>query len=517
MPILGELLKKSVLVTKLKQPKTAFEVQKSELKKILKKARNTEFGKYYHFEVIRNAFNFSHEKNYFHKIFKENIPIHTYNKIYKEWWHRTLKGEKDICWPGIVKYFALTSGSSESSSKHIPITRDMHAAIKNGGVKQMVTLQNFCDPKDILTKGVLMLGGSTDLFKKSHYYEGDLSGIMTGKLPFWVHYIYKPGKKIAKTRDWQSKLDKITQKAPEWDMGYVAGVPAWMLLLFERIIKVHGLNNIHDIWPNLQVYAHGGVAFEPYKNAFEKLLGKPLVYIETYLASEGFVALQFEKNKNMQLLIDNGIFFEFVPFDEHNFDEDGEILPGAQALLLDQVQQGKEYALLLTTVAGAWRYLIGDVVKFTDVKNAEIIISGRTKQFLSLCGEHLSVDNMNRAIILTQEKLNIGIKEFTVFGESYNGRFAHRWHIASDDTVNINLLKNTLDQYLKELNDDYKTERIEALAEIFVEVLPSHIFYQWLKMQGKEGGQNKFPRVLKGDKLKSWQHFLSQTNTITQT
>jgi hypothetical protein len=293
-------------------------------------------------------------------------------------------------------------------------------------------------------------------------------------------------------------------------MGYVAGVPAWMQLLFEKIIKENKVNNIHEIWPNLSVFAHGGVAFEPYKKGFEKLLGRPIIYIETYLASEGFIAFQHKPNSNMRLVLDNGIFYEFVPFDSQNFTEDGDLVDNPKTLLLNEVENNKDYALLITTVAGSWRYLIGDTIRFTDATTAEMVISGRTKHYISMCGEHLSVENMNNAIHQACEKMNISIKEFAVAGVAYQNMFAHKWYIGSDDKFDSNLLKKLIDSHLCELNDDYKTERISALKDIFINILPTQVFLDWLKSQGKEGGQTKFPRVLKKEKLADWEQFIKQ-------
>jgi hypothetical protein len=305
-------------------------------------------------------------------------------------------------------------------------------------------------------------------------------------------------------------LDEVTKKAPDWDIGIVVGVPAWIQILLEKIIAYHGLKNIHEIWPNLRVYVHGGVSFDPYRKGFEKLLGRPIYYIETYLASEGFIAYQsYPRRRSMKLVLNNGIFYEFVPFEEKNFNANGEINPDAETLLIDEVEEGKEYALLLSTCAGAWRYLIGDVIKFVSIEESEIIITGRTKHFLSLCGEHLSVDNMNKAIELVSNEMNISIKEFTVAGIPYGSLFAHHWYVATDDKVDKKLLKERLDFHLKQLNDDYSVERSAALQEIFVDAFPTQVFYDWMESKGKAGGQNKFPRVMKNAQLDEWVSYLS--------
>jgi hypothetical protein len=280
----------------------------------------------------------------------------------------------------------------------------------------------------------------------------------------------------------------------------------------ELIIKRYNLNTIHDIWPNLAFYVHGGVHFEPYKQSFDKVLAKPLTYIDTYLASEGFLAYQNVQNSSsMKLNIGEHIFFEFVPFDEKNFDSDGEIVSDPETLMIHEVEEGKDYALLISTSAGAWRYLIGDTVKFTNKDKCEIIITGRTKHYLSLVGEHLSVDNMNKAIQLVSEALHISIPEFTVTGEPHGNFFAHHWYLACNDNVNTEQLRFLIDDKLKELNDDYAVERKSALKDVFVDILSEEDFLAFMRTKGKMGGQHKFPRVLKGKMLKDWQAFLQET------
>jgi hypothetical protein len=270
------------------------------------------------------------------------------------------------------------------------------------------------------------------------------------------------------------------------------------------------LKNIHEIWPNLAVFCHGGVAFEPYKKGFEKLLARPLIYIETYLASEGFIAYQDRQDyKGMRLVTNEHIFFEFVPFDEKNFDADGNLHKNAETLLIHEVEEGRDYALLLSTTAGAWRYLIGDTIRFIDLERSEIIITGRTKHFLSLVGEHLSVDNMNRALQLASEEMNVVIPEFTVAGVPHDKFFAHHWYVASDDHIDSEELRKRIDEKLKELNDDYAVERKSALRDVWLDVLPESSFMEFMRLKGKIGGQHKFPRVLKGKILEDWQKFIA--------
>jgi hypothetical protein len=478
------------------------------LKKLLKKARFTEFGQAYHFDqILLNKLIIEN--------FQQHVPIYDYSKIYKDWWHKTLEGKPDICWPGKIKYFALSSGTSESASKYIPITNDLMRGNRTIMIKQLLTLRTYHDiPVKSIGKGWLFIGGSSDLQKGPGYYAGDLSGITAKKVPFWFTPFYKPGRKITRTRDWNKKIEAIVEQAPNWDIGFIVGVPAWIQMCMEKVIERYKLNTIHDIWPNLAFFVHGGVSFEPYKKGFEKLTEKPLTYIETYLASEGFIAYQDRQYaKGMRLALSEHIFFEFVPFNEKNFDQNGNIVENPEALTIDQVEEGKDYAILLSTTAGAWRYMIGDTVRFVDKSRSEIIITGRTKHFLSLVGEHLSVDNMNKAVQLASEELNICIPEFTVAGVPHGLFFAHQWWLACDDQADAELLRQKIDTKLMELNDDYAVERKSALKDVYIKMLPESTFMEFMRLKGKLGGQHKFPRVMKGKMYEDWIRFL-ETGTV---
>ncbi|MFM9007988.1 MAG: GH3 auxin-responsive promoter family protein [Bacteroidota bacterium] len=505
MPILASIIKKGIeLRHKIRlSERTPSFYQRKELKKLLRKSQYTLFGQTYQFTNILSSRNFVNK-------FRATVPVHDYNRIYASWWNKCLHNAVDVTWPGKVKYFALSSGTSESSSKHIPVTNDMVKSIQRTSIRQIISLGGYQGlPADLFSKGILMLGGSTHLHQQGSYFEGDLSGITASKIPFWFQHFYKPGKQIAKEKDLNTKLDEIVSNAPQWDIGILVGVPAWCQLLIEKIIAQYNLNTIHDLWPNLTIYVHGGVSFEPYRKSFERLVARPLTYIETYLASEGFNAYQDEQdNRSMKLVLNKGLFFEFVPFNEENFNGYGELVRKPKTLLNDEVKAGEEYALLLSTCSGAWRYLIGDVIRFTDTVKAEIVITGRTKHFLSLCGEHLSVDNMNKAVELVSDTLNITINEFCVAGISHGSLFAHKWYIGTDDNVDPELLRKHLDDHLKILNDDYRVERGSALKEILVEVLPLHVFMNWMEKRGKIGGQNKFPRVMKNAAFEEWEDFV---------
>jgi len=509
MALLGNLIARSLEVRKKFHLPVASPIvyQRHTLRQLLERGQYTAFGKHYGFNNI-----LSREVD-FVKAFRDRVPVYTYNEMYKQWWYRCREGEENVTWPGKVKYFALSSGTSESASKHIPVTQDMIRSIKKVGFKQLYSMTDFKVPAAAFGKGILMLGGTTSLFERGEYYEGDMSGISAKNMPRWMSaMLYKPGQRISKRPKWEDRIRLIVRNARKWDVGTICGVPAWVQIVLEQVIKYHNVKNIHEIWPNLTIYIHGGVSFEPYRESFKKLLGRPIKFIETYMASEGSFGFQARPGvPGIKLVLNAGIFFEFVPFTSENFDEDGNPKAGANTLTIDEVQENTDYAVMISTCSGAWRYVIGDVIRFTNAKEHEIIITGRTKQFLSLCGEHMSVDNMNKAIDTVSKKLKITIREFTVEGLRYDTLFAHRWYIGCDDpTVNAEEVRRLLDETLCDINDDYAVERTSALKEVFVEILPSNVFYDYMHNKGKVGAMNKFPRVIKGQQLQDWLNFIEK-------
>ena len=509
-PLLGTLVKtaaelKNIPVEYKQKKLKPIKAQEKELKKLLRKAQFTDFGRQYHFTDILLSKNVMEG-------FRKNVPVFDYNKMHDEWWYRALEGEHNVSWPGKIKYFALSSGTSEASSKYIPITRELNSKITKASIRQFASAVRYDFPVEFYNRGVLMIGGSTDLSysRKGGYYAGDLSGISAGRIPKWFEFFYKPGQRISKIKDWSEKLDEMVKAAPTWDIGVIVGVPAWVQILLERIIKEYKLKTIHDIWPNLAVYVHSGVAFAPYEKSFEKLFGKEVIFVESYLASEGYIAYQVDlKKRVMQLLLDNGIYFEFVPFNEENFDENGNIVEHPKTLLLSEIEENTDYAILLSTCAGTWRYLIGDTIKFLNKERCEIAITGRTKQFLSITGEHLSQDNMTQAVDLMANDLGVNITEFTVAGIKHETMYAHHWYLGTDDPLDPQVAIKKIDEYLCKLNDDYAVERTEAIKELFVDVLPTKVFYKFMEEKiGKWGGATKFPRVLKGQRYEMWVEYL---------
>ncbi len=506
MTVAGKLVKKGIsLVQQLDQSKPSpAQLQRRALQLLLKRAEKTAFGRHYGFEQALNAARPE-------EVFRERVPMHDYNRMFGEWWRRALAGEADVSWRGEVKHFALSSGTSEAASKYIPVTADMRRSMRQAALRMFSCLPKYGLPPSFYTREWLMIGGSASLQDLGHCYAGDLSGINASTPPMWIRRYYRPGTRIARISDWDERTEAIARMAPHWDVGVLTGLPSWVQLTLERVIEYHGLKHIHEIWPNLRIFVSGGIAFEPYRKSFEELLGHPLIYQDSYLASEGFIAFQARPGTSaMRLQLNNGLFFEFVPFNEENFDEEGQLRPNARALTIEEAEEGQDYALLLSTCSGAWRYLIGDTIRFADKGRCEILITGRTRHFLSICGEHLSVDNMNQAIRRTEGLLNARINEFTVSGVKADTHFAHRWYIGCEPGIAHDILAKVLDEQLKSVNDDYAAERSAMLRAPQVNVISPKLFYEWQRHNGKMNGQSKFPRVMKGEQLAEWENFVME-------
>lgn len=506
MAIIGKIVKKVVDVSSnLSSEESPIEAQKSVLEKLLEKGKATAFGKHYNFSKILE----SPDKE---KAFSDAIPLHDYNKMHEEWWKQQVEGKEDISWPGKTVYFALSAGTTGSSSKRIPVTDDMLTAIRETGIKQALVLPEFDLPEEFFQSNVLMLSSSTNLKEHNDHLEGEVSGISASNIPFWFRGFYKPDIEIASIDDWDKRILEIAKKAPEWNIGALSGIPSWIELMLKKIISYNNLDNIHDIWPNLSVYTTGGTAFGPYRKSMEKLLARPLVYLDTYLASEGFLAYQKRPSDNMAMALsyDTGIYFEFIPFEEQYFDENGAPLPDAPVLKLKEVEEGKDYALIISTVAGAWRYSIGDTIKFTDTENSEIIITGRTKHFMNVAGSQLSVNQMNEALREIEEKRGVSIPEFTMSAVKKEEKFIHRWYLGLDTEKELapEKISAELDEILQNNNKSYRGARKKALAGVEVKIIPKDLFYAWSEQEKKKGGQIKTPRMMKEEQFENWESFV---------
>ncbi len=508
MAIIGEVIKGGIqLLGNFQKKKNHTENQAQVLEKLLRTAQYTAFGRNFNFEKILQQKDVALE-------FKQKVPFYDYDKINTEWWHRVQEGKSNITWIGEPDYFALSSGTTGKESKRIPITKDMLESIRNAGLKQVMSLKNFDLPADFFQKDILMLGSSTDLEqRKDGKLEGEISGISASNIPFWFQSFYKPGKAIAQIDDWDERVEKIAKNAKQWDVGALSGIPSWIELMLEKVIDYHNLENIHQIWPNLQVYTSGGVAFGPYEKSFKALTGKPVQVIDTYLASEGYMATQVRPETDaMQLNTDNGIYFEFVPFEPDYIDGNGALKQGVPSLGIDEVEEGTDYVLVISTVAGAWRYMIGDTIQFTDVEKAEIKITGRTKFFLNTVGSQLSVNKMDDAMRQLEKEFDTEIREYTIAAvKDEKGDFYHHWYLGTKLDADTKPVAQALDEYLKTANKNYKVARGKALKGVKVDMINPELFYDWNDHQKKKGGQVKMERVMGEEKFKAWQQFISET------
>ncbi|OIQ22681.1 GH3 auxin-responsive promoter family protein [Lacinutrix sp. MedPE-SW] len=506
MEIIGNIIKGAINLKDALTPSVnPIEAQEKVLKNLLETAKDTQFGNYYNFQNILESRNIT-------KVFSQTIPYFDYNKINEQWWSKLHDGEENVTWPGTPNYFALSSGTTGKTSKRIPVTDAMLSAIKQAGIDQVTALSNFDLPAEFFTKEAMMLGSSTDLIEKEDHLEGEISGITASNIPSWFKGFYKPGEDIAKIDDWDKRVETIAKRAKQWDIGALSGIPSWMELMLKKVIDYHNLENIHDIWPNLQVYTSGGVAFGPYKKSFNALLGKPVTVIDTYLASEGFLAFQARPETTaMQLVTNGGIYFEFVPFKPEYINQDGSLKDNAPSITLKDVELDQDYVLIITTVSGAWRYLIGDTIEFTDVEKAEIKITGRTKFFLNTVGSQLSVNKLDDAIRYLEEEFETTIPEYTLCAKRFDDGFYHSWYLGSESLNQDNTkIVEALDGYLKNANKNYKVARGKALEGVKVTVVKPEVFADWSGANKKKGGQVKMERVMGEDKFKEWETFVNK-------
>ena len=502
MPIIGNIIKGFIDVRDtFAGEKNPVEEQREVLSNLLKKAKDTAFGKHYGFDEILMTENPA-------AVFAEKIPYHDYNKISEEWWQKLHEGDTDVTWPGSPDYYALSSGTTGKTSKRIPVTEAMISSIRDAGIEQVYALSNFDLPPDFFEKGILMLGSSTDLQEVDDHKEGEISGISASNIPNWFRGYYKPGEDIAEIDDWDERVQRIAEEAKNWDIGGLSGIPSWMELMLQKVIDFHGVDHIHKIWPNLQVYTSGGVAFGPYEKSFNALLGKSITVIDTYLASEGFIAFQARPETDaMQLVTDGGIYFEFVPFKPEYINQDGSLVDSAPAVTLSEVELEQDYVLIISTVAGAWRYIIGDTIAFTDIERAEIKITGRTKFFLNTVGSQLSVNKLDDAVQYLEEEFSMQIPEYTLCAKRIEGDFYHCWYLGTQEEKDNLKLAKALDDFLKQANKNYQVARTKALEGVKVTTVKPNVFHDWNGRNKKKGGQVKMERVMGEEKFAEWEEF----------
>jgi hypothetical protein len=465
------------------------DVQFEWFRRLMNAARDTEWGKKYDYAGISRV-----------DQYRERVPVSDYEAI-KPWIDRLRKGEQNLLWPEEIRWFAKSAGTTGDKSKYIPVSEDSLEECHFKGGKDVVSIYCNNNPDTLMFEGKgLTLGGSHQIseFDNDAYY-GDLSAILIQNAPFWAQFIRTPNLSIALMDEWESKIDQMAKVTSEEYVTTVSGVPSWTLILLKKILEQTGKTDLKEVWPGLELFIHGGVSFLPYREHFKKIIpSHEMRYMETYNASEGFFGIQDSNDSDdLLLMLDYGVFYEFMPLDQLGIEH-------PQTLLLDQVVLDTNYAIIISTNAGLWRYLIGDTVKFTSLSPYRIRISGRTKSFINVFGEELMVDNTDHALIIACQKTGALISEYTVaplFLENDNAA-AHEWIIEfTSPPDNIEYFCEVLDNALKSLNSDYEAKRYHGLVlrEPIIHHAPQGTFYKWLKLRGKLGGQNKVPR-LSGDR-----------------
>jgi len=464
--------------------KYPIDVQEELLLKLLHKAKNTEVGKSYNFSKFTT-----------YKDFAKNVPIQQYESI-EPLIERARKGEQNIFWPTPIKWFAKSSGTTNAKSKFIPVSDEALEDCHFKAGKDMLCLYFNNNESAQLFKGKgLRLGGSSAVYEDNNSFFGDLSAIIIENMPFWADFSSAPKQEIALMGEWESKIEAIINETIDEDITSLVGVPSWMLVLLNRVLEKTGKNNILEVWPNLEVYFHGGVNFNPYREQFKKIIPKEdFKYYETYNASEGFFAIQDVNDSfDLLLMLDYGIFYEFIPMD--TFEGENSI-----AIPLSEVVLNKNYALVITSNGGLWRYLIGDTVKFTSLEPHRIRITGRTKHFINVFGEELIIENAENALKQACLKTESEISEYTVAPIFMKGNKSggHEWIIEFRKKPEcIHNFTEILDNTLKDINSDYEAKRYNnlTLALPKINVAEEGLFYNWLKENGKLGGQHKVPRL----------------------
>lgn len=459
------------------------DIQHDQFLQLIAKASKTIISAEYDYKSIKN-----------HSTFAERVPVRDYVD-YHPYIERMLNGEKNVCWPGKVKWFAKSSGTTDSKSKFIPVTDDALQKCHYMGAKDCVIAYIASHPQSQMLKGkCLTLGGSKEISNVSRGIQtGDLSAILIGNSPFWSDFVKTPIRDIALLAKWEEKLEKITTATINENVTSLAGVPSWFLILLKHVLEVTGKNNLHEVWPNLELFMHGGINFTPYRNQYKQLCPKGINFMETYNASEGFFGIQTEEGEDMRLMLDYGIFYEFVPLSEVGN-------PYPQARTIDNVELDTDYAVVITTNGGLWRYMIGDTIKFTSLKPHRFIITGRTKHYINAFGEELMIANAEYGLRKACEATNSEIREYTAAPVFMNisTQGCHEWLIEfSKEPNSIQQFADELDKALREVNSDYDAKRYKniTLAAPKITLARNNLFYDWLKSKDKLGGQNKVPRL----------------------
>ncbi len=460
-----------------------YEVQHLVFVELISKAAKTEWGRKYDYASIDSI-----------KKYQERVPVSTYEELFP-YFERILKGENNLLWNTKIDWFAKSSGTTNSRSKFVPVSREAIADCHHKAGKDMLAMifENYPETKVFDGKTLAIGGSHTPNPQAEGTNIGDVSAIIVENLPLWAEYSRAPNREVFMLSKWEEKIDKMIQSTVDENITSLSGVPTWMVVLLNKVLEHTQKNNIKEVWPNLEIFLHGAVSFVPYKGVFSQLC-PGMNYIELYNASEGFFGVQDDKNRDdMLLMLDHGVFYEFIPSDD--FDK-----KHPKTITLDKVQLHKNYALVISTNAGLWRYKVGDTIKFTSLKPFRIKISGRTKHFINAFGEELVIENADFAIATACQQTNAVISDYTaapIYLQN-KSKGGHQWLIEFDVMpTDINQFTQILDQTLRNINSDYDAKRYQDMALLGpkISVLPQNTFYKWLKSEGKLGGQHKIPRL----------------------
>lgn len=463
----------------------AGEIQAKVLKRLIADAAQTEWGRKYDYSTIKS-----------YEDFKSRVPVQTYEDI-KPYVERLRKGEKNLIWPSEIRWFAKSSGTTNDKSKFIPVSKEGLQDIHYQGGKDAVALYFRMNPDSRFFSGKgLILGGShAPNLNSNHSLVGDLSAILIQNIHPLFNYIRVPSKEIALMSEWESKIEKIAQSTVNVNVTNLSGVPSWFLVLIKRVLEITGKQTLEEVWPNLEVFFHGGVSFAPYREQYKQIIQSPKMhYVETYNASEGYFGTQNDlSDPSMLLMIDYGIFYEFIPMEELDNEN-------PKTVCLADVELNKNYAVVISSSCGLWRYMIGDTVRFTNKHPHKFVITGRTKHFINAFGEELIIDNAEKGLAKACAATGAQVNEYSaapVFMDE-RAKCRHQWLIEfAQMPDSVEKFATVLDESLKEINSDYEAKRYKdiALQPLEVIVARKNLFHNWLKEKGKLGGQHKVPRL----------------------
>jgi hypothetical protein len=460
------------------------EVQEELLMNLIQSSKNTVLGKQYEFATIKSYANFA-----------ERVPISTYEEL-QPLIERTRKGEQNVFWEEPIKWFAKSSGTTNAKSKFIPVSNEALEDCHYKGSKDLLCLYlNNNEDSELFLGKSLRLGGSSQIYEDNNTFFGDLSAILIENMPIWAEFSSTPSNKISLMSEWETKIAAIINETKNENVTSFAGVPSWMLVLMNKMLEETGKGNLFELWPNLEVYFHGGVNFEPYREQYKKILPKKeFKYYEIYNASEGFFAIQdLNNSSDLLLMLDYGIFYEFIPMDTFS-------TPDQKVIRLADVELFKNYALVITSNSGLWRYLIGDTVRFTSLNPYRIRVTGRTKHHINVFGEELMVENTDQAIAKACKMTQTEVVDYTVAPIFMEGKEkgAHEWMIEfKNPPTDVSQFQKALDESIQSLNSDYEAKRYNnmTLNTLVINVARKNLFYDWLKDRDKLGGQHKIPRL----------------------